>query len=153
MTRLLSARYARFATFAVLVFVACGLMLNSSGLLSPNVSMEAQIRHAAGLVPSLFYVTGIWMVDRAFRSIERGQRIEAALSTLMKRLGHCLFFGGIAFVFVQPVILKTLTSHWSAWVWFDVPSITLGCLGLLLFTMAEPLRDAATARAEMDVIL
>lgn len=153
MTSLIGVRYARFATIAALIFVVCGLMLNSTGLLSPDVSVEAHIRHAAGLVPSLFYVAGIWMIERAFRSIERGQRIEAALGTLMKRLGHCLFFGGIAFVFVQPVLLKTLTSHWSAWIWWDVPSITLGCLGLLLFTMAEPLRDAATARAEMDVIL
>ena len=153
MNRFTTARNARFATIAVLVCTISGLALNSTGLFSDHGGQDAQIRQVAGLIPSLCYVAAIWMVERAFRSIGRGQRIEVALGNLMQNLGLWLFLGGIAFVFVQPLLLKALTVSWGAWAWFDVPSITLGCLGLLLFVMARPLRDAATARAEIEGIL
>jgi hypothetical protein len=61
--------------------------------------------------------------------------------------------GGISFVFLQPLLLRLVLPNYFAVAWFDVPSITLGCLGLLLYFMARHLKDAGLLRAEMEDIL
>ncbi|WP_374406047.1 hypothetical protein [Pelagerythrobacter sp.] len=148
----INPKLARFATLGVLSFVLLGITLNGTGLFAPDASRAAIVNQVAGLIPALFFVAGIWMVGRAFRAISRGEAVEVALSSLMTRLGACLFVGGLAFVFAQPILTKAILGT-SPWGWFDIPSITLGCLGLLLMAMARPLREAADARTELGEIL
>ncbi|GMN04319.1 hypothetical protein [Erythrobacter sp. MTPC3] len=147
-----NARLARYATLGVLVLVLLAMGLSILFLFDEGRSAEAKIQHFAATLPSLFFVGGIWMTERAFKAIAVGQAVELALSNLLERLGICLFLGGMAFVFGRPLILKALLDS-SAWGWFDVPAITLGCVGLLLFVLGRPLRVAAAARAELDEIL
>jgi len=149
----IDARRARLATRAVLLLTLLGIGLNSIGLFDPIVPASAKLEGVIKLIPSLFFIAGIWMVERAFKAISIGQAVENALGDLMKRLGLCLFFGGISFVFLQPLLLTLMVPDWFAVAWFDVPAITLGCLGLLLFFMARHLKDAGLMRAEMEDIL
>ena len=147
-----SPKLARYATWSVLAIVLLGVGLNSTGLLAAERDYASAVRQVAATIPSLFFIGGIWMVERAFKAIERGQEVEAALSNLMTRLGFCLLAGGLAFVFAQPLLTKAVLGS-SPWGWFDVPAITLGCLGLLLRVLARPLREAAEARSELEEIL
>ena len=149
----IDASRARLATRAVLLLTLLAIGLNSIGLFNPVVSTSAKLEGMIKLFPSLFFVAGIWMVERAFKTISIGEAVEIALGDLMKRLGICLFLGGMAFVFLQPLLLRLVLPNFFAVAWFDVPSITLGCLGLLLFLMAQHLKDAGLLRAEMEDIL
>jgi len=149
----IDASRARLATRAVLLLTLLAIGLNSIDLFSPVVSASAKLEGIIKLFPSLFFVAGIWMVERAFKAISIGEAVEIALGDLMKRLGICLFLGGISFVFLQPLLLRLVLPNYFAVAWFDVPSITLGCLGLLLFFMARHLKDAGLLRAEMEDIL
>ena len=134
-----SPKLARYATWSVLAIVLLGVGLNSTGLLAAERDYASAVRQVATTIPSLFFIGGIWMVERAF-------------SNLMTRLGFCLLAGGLAFVFAQPLLTKAVLGS-SPWGWFDVPAITLGCLGLLLLVLARPLREAAEARSELEEIL
>lgn len=143
----------RIATGAVLLVVLSGTVLNGSGLFDPAISTDMKTRHLIMQVPSIFFIAAIWMVGRAFHAIAAGEAVEQALANLLQRLGLCLFLGGLSFVFLQPLLLRGLTSASSGWVWFDVPAMTLGCLGLMLVFLSAPFRDAAAARAELAEIL
>lgn len=147
-----NANVARLATRAVLVLTLLAIGFNSIGLFDSSVSASAKMEGVIKLVPSVFFIAGIWMVERAFKAISVGEAVEVALGDLLARLGLCLFLGGISFVFMQPLLLTLLLPKWFAVAWFDVPSITLGCLGLLLFFMARQLKDAGVLRAEMEEI-
>lgn len=149
----IDARRARRATCAVLLLTLLAIGLNAFGLFNPVVSASTKLEGMIRLLPSSFFIAGIWMVERAFKAISIGETVEIALGDLMKRLGLCLFLGGISFVFLQPLLLRLVLPNFFAVAWFDVPSITLGCLGLLLFFMARHLKDAGLLRAEMEDIL
>lgn len=149
----IDASRARLATRAVLLLTLLAIGLNGIGLFDPAVSANAKLEGMIKLFPSLFFIAGIWMVELAFKAISIGEAVEIALGDLMKRLGLCLFLGGISFVFLQPLLLRLVLPNWFAIAWFDVPSITLGCLGLLLVFMARHLKDAGLLRAEMEDIL
>ena len=144
---------ARLATRSVLLLTLFAIGLNSIDFFYPDVPVSIKIEKTITLLPSVFYVAGIWMVERAFKAISVGETVEVALGNLMTRLGLCLFFGGVSFVFLQPLLLTLMLPEWFAVAWFDVPSITLGCLGLLLFFMARQLKEAGLLRAEMEEIL
>lgn len=152
MIRAIGPKSARYATLGVLAIALLGVGMNSTGFLDPSSGEAAMVHQAAATLPSLFFIGGIWTVERAFKAIERGEAVEAALSILMMRLGFCLFAGGLAFVFAQPLLTKVILGT-SPWGWFDVPTITLGSLGLLLMVLARPLREAADVRSELDGIL
>lgn len=143
----------RIATVAVLAVALSGLVMNGTGLFDPAVSADMKTRHLITQLPMIFLVAAIWIVGRTFAAIAAGEAVEQALASLLQRLGLCLLLGGISFVFVQPLLLRGLTSAPSGWVWFDVPAMTLGCLGLMLFFMSAPLREAAAARTELEGIL
>lgn len=145
-------KIVRYATRTVLLLSLLGVGLNATGLFDPNVETAKKIWFIAGMLPTLFFVAAIVMIDRAYTAIAEGETVETALSSLIARLGLCLFLGGIAFVFAQPLVTKVILGT-SAWAWFDVPSITIGCLGLLLMIVAHPLREAAAMRAELDEFL
>lgn len=149
----IDARRARLATRAVLFLTLLAIGLNSISLFDPVVSASAKLEGMIKLFPSLFFIAGIWTVERALKAILIGDAVEIALGDLMKRLGLCLFLGGISFVFVQPLLLRLVLPNYFAVAWFDVPSITLGCLGLLLFIMARHLKNAGLLREEMEDIL
>lgn len=148
-----SLSIVRIATLAVLAAVLLGTALNATGLFDPAVSADMKTRHLIMQLPSIFFIAAIWMVARAFHAIAAGEAVEQALANLLQRLGTCLLLGGGSFVFIQPLLLRSLTSQPAGWVWFDVPAMTLGCLGLMLFLMSSPLREAGKARAELAEIL
>lgn len=147
------AKAARYPTAIVLALALLGVMLNSTDLLDADVAGAAKARYLAATLPTLFYVAAIWIIQRAHAAIARGDEVEPALATLLERLGICLFFGGIARVFGELLLVRLLLGVQTSWAWFDVAAITLGCVGLLLFALARPLRDAARARAELAEIL
>jgi hypothetical protein len=145
------ARSARYLTLLVFAFALSGLMLNSTGLLEGDHAYR--IRYLAASLPTLFYLAAIWTIQRAYAAIARGDAVETALATLLEGLGVCLFLGGIARVFGQLWIPRLILGDRTSYAWFDVAAFTLGSLGLLLFIMARPLREAAQARAELDEIV
>lgn len=148
----LNAKTARYMTILVFAVVALGIGLNGTGIFSADLPEGFRVRLLAGTLPSLFFLAAIWMCARALKALDQGQGLEVTLCTLLERLGLCLFGGGIAFVFGQPLLNKLILGD-GAWGWFDIPAITLGCLGLLLYLLGRPLREAAQARDELSEIL
>lgn len=144
-------RAARYLTLMILALSVLGIMLNSIGML--DAGGAAWIRHLAAKLPMLFYVAAIWMIQRAHAAIARGDAVEAALAALLERLGICLFLGGIARVFGQLWIIRLALGVPTSLAWFDAAAVTLGCVGLLLFVLARPLREAAKARTELAEIV
>jgi hypothetical protein len=148
-----TSRIVGWATTMVLVLTGAGVLLNSTGLLAGEVAGSAKVRLAAGLLPTLFYLAAIGMVQRAHAAIVRGEAVEATLARLLERLGICLLLGGLARVFGEIWIVRLIAGGVSSVAWFDVAAITLGCVGLLLVLLARPLRAAGQARAELADIL
>lgn len=146
-------QWARYLTLLVLTVALLGVILNNLGLLDASRGEAARIRQFAAVLPTLFYIAAIWMIQRAHVAISRGDGVEAALASLLERLGICLFLGGIARVFGQLWIIRLVLGAPASWAWFDVGAITLGSVGLLLFVLARPLRDAAKARTELAEIV
>lgn len=148
-----NARVAQALTALVLLAVAMGVTLNSTGLVigaSNNTYRSAQL---IATLPVLFYLVAIWTVHRAFGALARGDAVERVLSELLARVGICLFFGGLVRVFAEPFLLRwVFEGPWPV-ANFDVAAITLGTVGLLLVLVALPLRDAASMRAELAEIL
>lgn len=144
-------QWARYLTLLVLMVALLGVISNNLGLL--DCPYAVKIRRVAAILPTLFYIAAIWMIQRAYAAIARGDAVEAALATLLERLGLCLFLGGIARVFGQLWIIRLALGGPASWAWFDVGAMTLGSIGLLLFILARPLRDAAKARTELAEIL
>lgn len=144
-------QWARYLTLLVLMVALLGVISNNLGLL--DCPYTVKIRRVAAILPTLFYIAAIWMIQRAYAAIARGDAVEAALATLLERLGLCLFLGGIARVFGQLWIIRMALGAPASWAWFDVGAMTLGSIGLLLFILARPLRDAAKARTELAEIL
>ena len=153
MSKLNDPVLAHRATLTVLALVVFAIALNATGLFSPTVPTSATVAHLIGLVPTAFFVAAIWMVSLAAKAIARGHAKEAVLARLTGRLGVCLFLGGLAFVFLQPLLLNVFVGRWSGYAVFDIPAITLGCLGVLLTLVAHILRQAADVRRELDEIL
>lgn len=153
MSSVRTVKAARYLTLIVLTATVLGIMLNSTGLLDADRADAAEIHQLAATLPTIFFVAAIWMIQRAHAAIARGEAIEAALGALLERLGICLFLGGIARVFGQLWLIRLALGVRTSWAWFDVAAITLGCVGLLLFALARPLRDAAKVRAELAEIV
>ncbi|WP_404336297.1 hypothetical protein AB2M62_18845 [Sphingomonas sp. MMS12-HWE2-04] len=145
--------WARYLTLLVLVVGFLGVTMNNLSLLDADCSYAVKVRRFAAMLPSLFYLAAIWMIQRAHAAIARGDAVESALATLLERLGACLFLGGIARVFGQLWIIRLALGEPASFAWFDVGAMTLGSLGLLLFILARPLRDAAKARTELAGIV
>lgn len=146
-------KVVRYLTMIVLACALIGVMLNSTGLFDADVAEPAKARFVAATLPTLFFLLAIWMVQRAHAAIAKGKAVEPALATLLERLGICLFFGGVARVFGELLLLRLLLGVRTSWAWFDMAAMTLSCVGLLLFALARPFRDAASARAELNEIL
>lgn len=143
-------RRAQGATLGVLALVSMAIALNSVGMAGSAAGTDARIAQAIHTIPSLFFVAAIWLTQRAFGAMARGEAIEAALGRLVPGIGTCLVAGGATFVFVQPLLLRAFTERYSAIAWFDVPAITLGCLGLLLIALSAAFRSAAQKSAELE---
>lgn len=103
-------------------------------------------------LPVPFYLWAIWAVGRACAAIGRGDYFGEVVPRLLNRVGLALFFGGIANVFVAPILIKVLTGR-GGYAAYDVAAITVGVVGLALVVIAPLLRQAAAMRAELDEIL
>ena len=146
-------RTVQLLTLFVLACIVAGVALNSTGLFDPARDAAAKVRQLAATLPTLFYLAAIWMIARTHAAMSRGEAVEAALATLLERLGACLFLGGLARVFGELWLIKIVLGTTGSWAWFDTAAITLGCVGLLMIALARPLRDAARTRAELAEIL
>lgn len=150
----LSARLAAVLTAMVLVLFALGFGLNATGMVMPGGDSVVRKMLMASVLPMLCYLAAIWMIGRAFAALAGGGAVEPVLARLMKRLGLCLFLGGIARVLVEPMLMH-FTVGIGRWPFanFDGAAITLGVVGLLLFLLARSIGDAAVMRAELEAIV
>lgn len=146
-------RTVRMLTILVLVALVLGLSLNATGLVDAEADETAKRLQLIGMLPTIFYLAAIWVIQRAFSAIAKGDAVEIALARLLGWLGVCLFLGGIARVFGEPWLTRLVLERPWSWVYFDVAAITLGCIGLLLVIVARPLREAARIRAELSEIV
>ncbi|UUL83792.1 hypothetical protein [Sphingomonas qomolangmaensis] len=153
MSNLRIVKGARYLTLIVLAFALLGVVLNSTGLLDAERAEGTKIKYLVATLPTVFYLAAIWMIQHAHAAIAKGEAVEAALATLLEHLGICLFLGGVARVFGELWLVRLLLGVSTSQGIFDVAAITLGCVGLLLFVLARPLRDAVRARAELAEIL
>ena len=100
-------------------------------------------------LPMLFYLWAIWCARGAIASIGAGESFGPAVPRLLSQVGLALFLGGIANVFVAPLLA------WAAFgrgglAHYDVAAITVGVVGLTLVLVAQLLGQAAAMRRELD---
>ena len=147
------AAIARNLTFMVLVMLALGMVLNATGLILPGNSGPAKIVQLSGMLPMLCYLAAVWMIQRAFSALARGDAVERIVAKLIVRVGACMFLGGLLRVFGEAWLTRLALGQRWPWANFDVAAITLGTAGLFLILLARPLRHAARMRAELDTIV
>lgn len=103
-------------------------------------------------IPTVFYLTAIWMVRRALAALAKGALFDAVVSKLLARVGWALAGGGLSTVFVTPNLMRFFANRGS-FATFDVGAITLGVVGFALILVARLLERASEMRAELDEIL
>lgn len=101
------------------------------------------------ILPTFFYAVAIWSARRAVVRIEQGRGLHTLLSQLLMVVGIALFCGGLVRVFVVPLSIL-LASGKGSFAYYDVAAIALGAVGVALMVVAQLVRTAERAQAQLD---
>jgi hypothetical protein len=141
------ARLLRDLVTLPLVVLALVLTVEVLGATFGNYSLSALVMR----LPVLFYLAAIWMVRAALASIARGELFDRVVPKLLERVGVALIAGGLANVFVVPLIWRFAFARGTV-AWYDPAAITLGVVGFALILVARLLAQAGEMRAELDAM-
>ncbi len=147
----LTARSRLLSRLVMMVFVIVALA-SVMEIVVTATGVYPHTRLLLSRLPMPFYLWAIWTVGRACAAIGRGEYFGLVVPRLLTRVGLALFFGGIASVFVAPLLMRVVTGR-GGYLAYDVAAITVGVVGLALVVIAPLLRQAAEMRAELDEIL
>lgn len=112
-----------------------------------------KLEFMAWSLPTICYLFGVWSIGRAMGQIGKGQVIEAALPSVLRRVGISLATGGLISVFVVGGLRRLAGSGSGGYVQFDVASMTLGMIGAALFLLGRIVSAALAAQAELDEMI
>jgi hypothetical protein len=104
-------------------------------------------------LPTACYLFGVWSIGQAMGQIGKGRLIEAALPSVLRRVGISLGAGGLISVFVVGGLRRLVGDGDGGYVQFDVASMTLGMIGGALFLLGRVVDQALAAQAELDEMI
>ena len=104
--------------------------------------------HLIRRMPLALYLFALWSLRRALKAIGGPESQEEAVARRVGDVGIALFFGGLAQVFVVPLLLRMVIGSGTV-VFYDVAAITLGAVGFGLLLVARLLEQALRARREL----
>lgn len=138
----------------VMATVVAALLWETGVVLRHAARPEAVLEYLIYRLPAILYVTALWSVRAAFRSLATGLFFEQVVPQLLARVGWFVSAGATAAVFGIPLLLRLVpgSSH-SAFANFDLSAITLGLIGFMLVVLARLFARAATIQAELDEFL
>ena len=131
-------------TFVVVVLALVALL---------ELSLVAQHGMAVGphlirRIPLAFYLLALWSLRRALKAIGGPENEEEVVARRLGDVGIALFLGGLAQVFVVPLLLRLVMGSGIV-VYYDVAAITLAAVGFGLLLVARLLEQALRARREL----
>ncbi|MBX3477656.1 MAG: DUF2975 domain-containing protein [Brevundimonas sp.] len=103
--------------------------------------------------PAFCYLIGVWSVGAAMKRIGAGDLLQPAIADTLRRVGLALGIGGVASVFLVTNISRLIGVGRGAYLYFDVPGMTLGMIGGALFLLGRVMEQAAAAQAELDEMI
>jgi hypothetical protein len=147
MLALLLARRRLMVALMTLVFVILALVA--------VLELTLVVRHGFPVLPRLtrrlplaLYLFGLWSLRRAMIAIGRSAAEEEVVARRLGDVGLALFLGGVAQVFVVPILLHFLEGN-QVLVFYDVAAVTLGAVGFGLLLVALLFEQALRARRDL----
>lgn len=104
-------------------------------------------------LPAICYLFGVWSMGRAIGQVAKGRLLEAALPSVLRRVGISLAAGGLISVFVVGGLKRLAGATAGGYVQFDVAGMTLGMIGAALFLLGRIVDKALAAQAELDEMI
>jgi hypothetical protein len=104
-------------------------------------------------LPAICYLFGVWAIGQAMGQIAKGRLIQAALPSVLRRVGISLGVGGVISVFVVGGLKRLVGDGAGGYVQFDVAGMTLGMIGGALFLLGRVMDQALAAQAELDEMI
>ena len=154
-----SAKLRRFVTF-LLATLAVLLLLERFGAIGLQLfrgDFTAKSFRRLGLqgltaVPETLYVLALWRIRQALNAFAQGELYSPTITRMLDRVGDMLAIGAVISVFLLPIISSALGFPLGYLIAYDVSSLVLGAIGLSLKIIADILRKASEAQAELDEI-
>ena len=120
------------------------------------LELSLAVRHSVSVLPLLarrlplaLYLFALWSLRRAMAAIGRSSAEEEVVARRVGDVGLALFLGGLAQVFVVPILLHFVIGN-RVLVFYDMAAITLGAIGFGLLLVALLLEQALRARRELS---
>lgn len=136
------------------------LMVGSVGLLIAfNVATAMLVGHlGAGLwgrpllqsIPALCYLYAVWVIGQAMGALSNGALFQPVLAMALRRAGVALGVGGVFSVFLMTNLMRLIGLTSGGWLHFDIPGMTLGMFGGVLFLLGTLVERASRLQTELD---
>jgi hypothetical protein len=140
----------QFRWMARVMVVGVGAIIVIAPLVLPHgYKLEAIVWS----LPAICYLFGVWSMGRAMGQVARGRLLEAALPSVLRRVGISLGAGGLMSVFVVGGLKRLVGVEVGGYVQFDVAGMTLGMIGAALFLLGRIVDKALAAQAELDEMI
>ena len=135
----------------VFAILAAGLCVEAVTTMHADDPYSAIQRGLIYRFPFIFYLTAIWMMRSAFRSLANGAVFNKVVPSLLSSTGYALTTGAMMTILPVPFLLHLVIGpRASSIANFDAAAIMLGIVGMMLVLLARLLSQAANMRAELD---
>jgi hypothetical protein len=104
-------------------------------------------------LPTACYLFGVWSIGRAMGDLAKGGPLQAALPSVLRKVGIALGVGGVASVFLVGNLARLVGLGRGGYLHFDVPGMTLGMIGGALYLLGRVVDQALAAQAELDEMI
>jgi hypothetical protein len=149
-SRTFQGRCSQFRWLAVFMVVAVGAVVAITPLVLPR---GYKLHGVIANLPALCYLYGVWSIGAALGEIAKGRLVQAALPSVLRRVGISLGVGGVLGVFVVAGLTRLAGGQTVGYVRFYVAGMTLGMIGGALFLLGRIMDRALAAQAELDEMI
>lgn len=155
-------RCAQFRGLAIFMVVSVSVLLALMHLVAPGVLLvrgeypvpaRQWLAHVIWVLPTVFYLFGVWSIGAAMGQLSKGRLIQPTLVHALRRVGLSLGFGGLLSVFGVTNVMRLIDGGRGGWAYFDVAGMTLGMIGGALFLLGRVMEQAGKVQAELDEMI
>lgn len=141
------------AAATIILIVVCsivGLTLAVVVLQGHAMRAETLQKVALAWAPAAFYLWALWILRGMFAALARGGlAFQPVVIRALSRVGWALLLGASVSLLLAPVARMLAVSRPVAgFAVLNLPSLTLGVVGLALIAVARMLREGARLEAE-----